>query len=160
MDNIIRIDAPTAYKNKRFIDFGPLINKALSSLFSATKKRAKNRSREFSLSESEFIYLSFGNCRFCGVTPSNIFTLKDKKRENVLLKIFYGGIDRENSNIGYIFDNCVPCCWECNRIKGVGDSFSQKNRAMNIDEAFSNYQDFNLKLNLWQKNIATFLEGK
>lgn len=27
------------------------------------------------------------------------------------------GIDRVNNSLGYTIANCVPCCWECNRIK-------------------------------------------
>lgn len=29
------------------------------------------------------------------------------------------GIDRKNSNIGYIFENCVSCCGDCNVAKGT-----------------------------------------
>ena len=29
----------------------------------------------------------------------------------------YNGIDRVDSNIGYIFENCVPCCKLCNMAK-------------------------------------------
>ena len=28
-----------------------------------------------------------------------------------------GGIDRINSSIGYMSDNTVPCCFECNAMK-------------------------------------------
>ena len=27
------------------------------------------------------------------------------------------GLDRKDSDLGYTFDNCVPCCWDCNRVK-------------------------------------------
>lgn len=26
-------------------------------------------------------------------------------------------LDRKNNNLGYIKENLVPCCWECNRLK-------------------------------------------
>lgn len=29
-----------------------------------------------------------------------------------------GGLDRKNSQLGYTFENCVPCCLKCNRIRG------------------------------------------
>ena len=34
-------------------------------------------------------------------------------------KIQFSGIDRINSDIGYIEGNIVPCCDTCNKMKGV-----------------------------------------
>lgn len=31
----------------------------------------------------------------------------------------YNGVDRLDSSMGYTPDNCVPCCWECNNMKGA-----------------------------------------
>jgi len=28
-----------------------------------------------------------------------------------------GGIDRKDNNIGYVLENCLPCCITCNRLK-------------------------------------------
>lgn len=33
----------------------------------------------------------------------------------------HNGIDRLNSSIGYEVDNCVPCCYICNRAKAQLD---------------------------------------
>lgn len=27
------------------------------------------------------------------------------------------GIDRKDSNVGYVYENCVPCCSKCNFVK-------------------------------------------
>jgi hypothetical protein len=29
----------------------------------------------------------------------------------------YNGIDRKNNSLGYVSNNCVPCCSECNLMK-------------------------------------------
>lgn len=34
------------------------------------------------------------------------------------LELVANGIDRKDSNVGYIFENCVTCCSTCNRAKG------------------------------------------
>ena len=45
-------------------------------------------------------------CHYCGGYSSDWNT---KSRGN--------GIDRKDSNIGYVYENCVPCCSKCNFIK-------------------------------------------
>lgn len=30
---------------------------------------------------------------------------------------FYNGIDRKDNDIGYVIENCVSCCDECNKAK-------------------------------------------
>lgn len=35
------------------------------------------------------------------------------------------GLDRKNSTIRAYRDNCVPCCWECNRSKGSDISYEE-----------------------------------
>ena len=51
------------------------------------------------ISEEEFNRLSSMSCHYCGVEWPN-------------------GIDRINSSIGYVKENCVPCCKHCNYVKG------------------------------------------
>lgn len=33
-------------------------------------------------------------------------------------KLLYSGMDRANSRVGYRPGNCIPCCRECNMLKG------------------------------------------
>lgn len=75
------------------------------------KKTARNRNICFTLNEADLIRLFSGNCFYCGASPSN--TAKDG-----LVEFTYNGIDRINSDIGYCIENCVSCCWTCNRMKG------------------------------------------
>ena len=51
------------------------------------------------ITEEEFYTLSSMSCNYCGAEGPN-------------------GIDRVDSNIGYIRSNCVPCCKHCNYVKG------------------------------------------
>lgn len=68
-----------------------------NSLYPMYRNNARKRNIFFDLSIEEFEKL----------IPSNCFYCSDKSN----------GIDRWDSNIGYVFDNCVPCCKECNFLK-------------------------------------------
>jgi hypothetical protein len=71
---------------------------------------AKDRELYFDLSQQQFDILIFDNCYYCGIPPAGL-TKVNKHKEMT------NGIDRVNSDIGYTVDNCVPCCWICNRAK-------------------------------------------
>lgn len=87
-------------------------------IYNDYKSGAKTRSLEFKLSFEEFKILVSSNCFYCGVEPSQL-----KRAENGLgaATIFYNGIDRQNNNVGYITNNCVPACKMCNYIKSSYD---------------------------------------
>lgn len=89
-----------------------------STNFRDYKMRAKKRNLDFTLSTEMFKDLTKQSCYLCG--------------ENNLKGI---GIDRLDNNIGYIIENCKPCCSYCNYMKKV----------------FS-YEDFMTSI----KNITTF----
>ena len=74
------------------------------------KKAAKKKFRKFKLTFQEFIDITSKKCSYCGAHPSNV--VKNKNGEFV-----YNGIDRVDSSLGYISDNCVPCCRTCNIAK-------------------------------------------
>jgi len=64
---------------------------------------AKNRCIVFSLSEQDYnIIVKGDSCYYC----------------NGPLSDAGAGIDRMDSTRGYTLDNCVPCCGECNDLKG------------------------------------------
>ncbi len=85
-----------------------LINK----LTTVYKCNAKKRNYEFSLTADEFIQLVEGNCYYCGTPKSNL--VKDSYGGRSML---FNGIDRVDSTKGYIYENCVPCCKQCNSAK-------------------------------------------
>lgn len=84
----------------------------LKSLLWTYKKSAKERNIDFLLSEEIFETLVNKNCHYCNLEPSQ----KHKKRETYGI-LFYNGIDRIDSNLGYFEENCVPCCKTCNYAK-------------------------------------------
>jgi hypothetical protein len=77
-----------------------------------TKHRNKKKkiSLEFNLSKEDVRKLILNNCFYCNKLPSNIITVYKHK-------LNYNGIDRLNNDLGYIKNNCVTCCWECNESK-------------------------------------------
>lgn len=74
------------------------------------EKHAEERSLDFELSENECRNLIWSRCFYCDVACSNNQVHRGQK-------MFYNGIDRVDSRIGYKPENCVPCCIWCNRSK-------------------------------------------
>ena len=72
--------------------------------YATYKASAKKRGISFYLTFDQFETFWQADCNYCGDQIATV------------------GIDRIDSNIGYTIKNCVPCCWECNRIKGDRES--------------------------------------
>lgn len=64
-------------------------------------RSARDKNLEFKLTLSDFTVLTEQPCYYCGTVQERGFN----------------GIDRQNSEIGYITDNCVSCCQMCNYMK-------------------------------------------
>jgi hypothetical protein len=97
------------------------------SLFQQNQINAKRRGLMFTLSLEEFLRITGMPCHYCGRTwssehPRPIYS-KNSKRPNLVGKLKingtykHNGIDRIDSDIGYVSDNCVPCCADCNFAK-------------------------------------------
>jgi len=84
-------------------------------IYGSYKYAAKKRGLDWQLSKGEFRLLTSGDCWYCGATPSN--THSRSRREYGQYP--YNGIDRIDNKVGYIYDNCVACCKQCNYAKGV-----------------------------------------
>ena len=74
----------------------------INQTFSSYVKEAKRRSIEFQLSKHIFCDIVRKNCHYCG-------EINDEKKFN--------GIDRMDSAVGYLLENCVSCCSLCNYLK-------------------------------------------
>lgn len=75
--------------------------------FSEYQSRAANRRLsplEFTLTKQEFYDIVRNACAMCGKVNS---------------KTHHNGVDRMDSDIGYIPSNCQCSCFNCNQMKGV-----------------------------------------
>jgi hypothetical protein len=99
---------------------------SFNSIYASYKQGAKVRNLVFSLSKEKFLEIITQNCFYCGIEPSNV----QKSRSNNG-DFIYNGIDRVDSNKGYIENNIVPCCWKCNKAKNK----------MNIDKFYESVEE-------------------
>ena len=96
-------------------------------------RRAKKKGLTFELSEKQFRELTSSDCHYCNRKPSQNSNRKQSASpHNMRFKVdyIYNGIDRMNSDIGYISSNCVPCCGDCNAIKSDILSYEEMQVAM------------------------------
>ncbi len=99
--------------------------------FSACKHGASRRNLEFELTLEQFTELTEQRCYYC-----NSFT-KDKS---------HCGIDRMNNKIGYVLENCVPCCPDCNTWKSSGGVDEFVFRALGIANTIGKIRVSSIKL--------------
>jgi 5-methylcytosine-specific restriction endonuclease McrA len=89
-------------------------DRATKRILNSYKRNAKRRNIEWKLSYDEFSSLISKDCHYCGVSPNK--TVVIKRTDNTII-FNYNGIDRLDSNSDYTIQNCVTCCWVCNRAK-------------------------------------------
>lgn len=94
------------------LEFG---ESSFNSLYYEYIKMAKKRNINFELTKEYFREIVNKNCYYCGIEPKQNF----KSNKNAYGHYVYNGVDRLNSdkNIGYIPENVVPCCGNCNKAK-------------------------------------------
>ena len=83
----------------------------VNDLYRSYKIHAKERNLDFKISVEQFRNLAEKNCYFCGKEPTRTRVSKSGQ------SFTYNGIDRINNTEGYVIDNCVPCCYNCNQAK-------------------------------------------
>jgi len=74
------------------------------------KRGAENRGISFEITKDEFREITQKDCFYCGESPKRI-------RKGALGDYVYNGIDRVDSSKGYVIENVVPCCGNCNFAK-------------------------------------------
>lgn len=82
-----------------------------NSLIQEYKNSANQRKLPYSLDDNTLFTLIKSKCHYCGKHPSK----PHRKCESFL----YNGLDRVDNSVGYIESNVVPCCFICNKMKGV-----------------------------------------
>lgn len=100
---------------------------SINGLLNRTKQNAKRRKISFSLTREEFVDLIFGNCVWCGCSPSEKYNVAVSKNGYTQMKhatqritegwIYFNGIDRIDSSKGYETSNVQSCCKFCNFAK-------------------------------------------
>jgi 5-methylcytosine-specific restriction endonuclease McrA len=90
-------------------------NKAKSNY----KKGAQYRGIVFDLTDEDLKIIFKLNCAYCGQIPKLISYGTNNKSPEAIehCQYIHNGIDRVDSNLGYIRDNVVPCCTICNTMK-------------------------------------------
>jgi len=77
---------------------------------------ASRRGLPFDLSLGEVNKFLLGDCFYCGVGPTNVQSDYDHKSCSIV-RFIYNGIDRIDNHLGYTPENCVSCCYPCNKMK-------------------------------------------
>lgn len=80
------------------------------------ENNAKPRNLQWELGDDEAWKLMQSNCYWCGDPPlATTFWQGDRRTRTATWPV--NGLDRLDSDQGYVTDNCVACCSKCNRAK-------------------------------------------
>ena len=93
----------------------PLGEAAFRAILRNYREGAKRRGLHYSLSVEEFRRIIALDCHYCGRPPEQWIEHSTKRTYHG--NYVYNGIDRVNNLVGYVSDNCVPCCSTCNAAK-------------------------------------------
>ena len=105
---------------------------ALRNLFDVYKRHAKRRGLSWGLSIEQFREITSSNCYYTGRLPSSVSTAGFGNYYT------YNGIDRKDNSVGYVWDNCVPCCKDANWAK---QKMSMKEFLSFIDEIRRHFKE-------------------
>lgn len=87
---------------------------AKNAVYAEYSARAKKKGLKFELSIEDFEDIITSRCYFCGALFGN-----KRGNKNTYGNFEYTGIDRVDNSKGYIKDNSIPCCTDCNMKKGA-----------------------------------------
>lgn len=90
--------------------------KPYEAIYNELKKTCDRRNNcDMTLTYEELLKLiEIGKCHYCEKT----LTFSKHTRDSNLKALSRAyQLDRKNNTLGYVFNNLVPCCWECNRLK-------------------------------------------
>jgi 5-methylcytosine-specific restriction endonuclease McrA len=81
--------------------------------YTAFVRNANNRGYKNTLEKEYVYYLTQLECHYCGKLPN----IKYKVREKYEYDFVFNGLDRVDNTVGYLKENVVTCCKECNVAK-------------------------------------------
>lgn len=90
------------------IPFGEAV---LNKLYNQSRRNAQIKNIFYELTKEEYRNIVQNNCIYCGELP------KENWNPNSNGYFLGNGIDRVNNSVGYVLNNCVPCCGVCNVMK-------------------------------------------
>jgi len=76
-------------------------NNSISNRYSIYHYAAKSRKYSFEITKELFESIITSPCYYCGFSETKV------------------GVDRKDNTLGYTTENCLPCCKDCNRMKGA-----------------------------------------
>ena len=86
---------------------------SFNAKYTENRVSAKRRGLVFDLTKEEFRNLTSKPCEYCGKAPE-----QSSKKYAIKGETYYhNGLDRVDNSLGYILDNVVPCCRQCNIAK-------------------------------------------
>ncbi len=101
---------------------------SIHTKFCAYKSSASARGYIFLLTKEQFKQISAQNCHYCNKPPAphnryykldgSLLAGRTSKESADRAWITFNGVDRKDNTIGYVIENCVPCCASCNLAKG------------------------------------------
>ena len=97
----------------------------LNSRLHSYKSGALKRGFEWDITYKLFSEITSKDCVYCGSEPVKVNYFENApslqydspNADWSKYTIFFNGIDRVDSSVGYVESNCVPCCTYCNRAK-------------------------------------------
>lgn len=131
-------DNPNAFQGNtgKFVrwSYDELFYNWYKSRILANNKNEKCKHKDFELTLEQFSKLIHNNCVYCGAPPEKNSDFYQSLRRKSVDDVPVNGIDRIDSNKGYIIGNCVPCCSYCNRMKSDISFDKFKNKILTISE--------------------------
>lgn len=115
-----------------------LFSNSCSSNYKCVTESANKRDIDFELSKNQFNFLKLQKCYLCGKQTNDYHI---------------NGIDRLDSTIGYIFDNCISCCCTCNYLK---NKYDLKDFLRKLYLTYCKHQNKEQNLENFNKNILKF----
>ena len=85
---------------------------AFNDLFRRYNDKAVERNLSFELDKAQFRLLTKQVCYYCGIEPHKVHKVNKRVGEYI-----FNGVDRIDNNKGYVENNIVTCCYNCNRMK-------------------------------------------
>lgn len=118
-----------AQRNNKAKDLG---ESSWRILFNNYVGGARRRNLDFKITFNEFQEICSKDCHYCESKPikHNRYIREDGRLVSKISSftadrswIQWNGIDRKNNSVGYIVENCLPCCSFCNVMKGTLDYY-------------------------------------